>query len=154
MADARDMALLSVGGITTLTTSYRIGHLTETDRRSLIEAGAVGDVLYNFIDAEGRLVNHEVNRCVISIDPERLLRTPERVLVSGGADKLAAIHAALATIRPTTLITDEQTAERMLARAASRVRARAAPEAPRSPVAWRYPTARPAPGTAWPGCAG
>ena len=114
MADALDMALLSVGGITTLTTSYRIGHLTEANRRSLIEAGAVGDVLYNFIDAEGRLVDHEVNRRVISIDPARLLRTPERVLISGGADKLVAIRAALATVRPTTLITDEQTAGRML----------------------------------------
>ena len=35
MADKLDMALLSVGGITTLTTSYRTGYLSEADRRAI-----------------------------------------------------------------------------------------------------------------------
>ena len=53
MADKLDVALLSCGGISSLTTSYRTGYLSEADRRSLIEAGAIGDVLYNFIDEKG-----------------------------------------------------------------------------------------------------
>ncbi|MGQ0564725.1 MAG: sugar-binding transcriptional regulator [Gemmobacter sp.] len=110
MADKLDVALLSVGGITTLTTSYRTGYITESDRRSLIEAGAVGDILYNFIDEAGEIVAHDVNDRAISANPLRLRRTPERVLISGGREKRVAMRAALRTLSPTTLITDEQTA--------------------------------------------
>ena len=114
MADKLDMALISVGGISTLTTSYRTGYLSEADRRSLIEAGAVGDVLYNFIDEAGNLVDHEVNARVISANLSHLRRTPERVLISGGRDKLIALRASLGTLDPTTLITDEQSARWLL----------------------------------------
>lgn len=114
MADKLDVALLSVGGIDNLTTSYRTGYLTESDRRSLVEAGAVGDVLYNFIDRTGAVVDHEVNARVISVRLDRLRRTPERVLISGGPEKLLALRAAFSTITPTTLITDEQTAKALL----------------------------------------
>jgi deoxyribonucleoside regulator len=110
MADKLDVALLSVGGISMLTTSYRTGYLTEADRRSLIDAGAVGDVLYTFIDRDGNPVDHEVNSRVISVKLSRLRRTPERVLISGGRDKLIALRAAISTLSPTTLITDEQSA--------------------------------------------
>ena len=116
MADKLDMALLSVGGITNLTTSYRTGYLSEADRRSLIEAGAIGDVLYNFIDKDGALLDHEVNTRVISVNLTRLRKTPERVLISGGKDKLVALKAAINTVMPTTLITDEQTALAMTAK--------------------------------------
>ncbi len=114
MAEKLDMALISTGGITTLTTSYRTGYLSEADRRSLIEAGAIGDVLYNFIDAAGHVVDHEVNARVISVNLNHLRRTPERVLISGGRDKLVAVRAAISTLSPTTLITDEQTARSLL----------------------------------------
>lgn len=117
MADKLDMALLSVGGISTLTTSYRTGYLSEADRRSLIEAGAVGDVLYSFIDEAGRTVDHEVNARVISVQLDRLRRTPERVLISGGREKLMALRAAIRRTAPTVLITDECSA-RWLADAA------------------------------------
>ena len=115
MADKLDIALLSCGGISSLTTSYRSGYLSEADRRSLIEAGAIGDVLYNFIDEKGDLVDHEVNNRVISVNLARLRRTPERVLISGGKDKLIAVQAAIRTVAPTTLILDEQTAIALLA---------------------------------------
>ena len=115
MADNLDVALLSCGGISSLTTSYRTGYLSEADRRSLIEAGAIGDVLYNFIDEKGNLVEHEVNDRVISVNLTRLRRTPERVLISGGKDKLIAMQAAITTVAPTTLILDEQTAIALLA---------------------------------------
>ena len=110
MAARLDVALLSVGGISTLTTSYRTGYITEADRRSLIEAGAVGDVLYNFIDETGAVVAHDVNERVISANLANLRRTPERVLISGGREKRIALRGAIRTIGPTTLITDEQTA--------------------------------------------
>lgn len=114
MAEKLDVALLSVGGITALTTSYRTGYITEADRRSLVAAGAVGDVLYNFIDEHGALVKHDVNNRVISADLAHLRKTAERVLISGGKDKVIALRAAISTLGPTTLITDEQTARHLV----------------------------------------
>jgi deoxyribonucleoside regulator len=114
MAAKLDMALISVGGISTLTTSYRTGYLSEADRRSLIDAGAVGDVLYNFIDAAGKPVDHELNARVISANLSHLRRTPERVLISGGREKRVAVKAAIHTLAPSTLITDELTARSLL----------------------------------------
>jgi len=114
MATKLDVALLSVGGITNLTTSYRTGHITEADRRSLIDAGAVGDVLYNFIDENGKLVAHDVNERVISVNLPILRRTAERVLISGGREKRVAVRGAIKILNPTTFITDEQTAKALV----------------------------------------
>ncbi|NIA68712.1 sugar-binding transcriptional regulator [Pelagibius litoralis] len=114
MADSLDIALLSVGGISTLTTSYRVGHLSEAERRSLIEAGAVGDILYNFINEEGELVDHPVNERAISVSIDRLKRTPQRVLISGGPEKTAVLRGSIRLLEPTTLITDEATARSLL----------------------------------------
>lgn len=114
MATKLDVALLSVGGITALTTSYRTGYITEADRRSLIDAGAVGDVLYNFIDESGDLVAHDVNDRVISVNLPLLRRTAERVLISGGKEKRIALRAAIKILNPTTFITDEQTAKALV----------------------------------------
>jgi deoxyribonucleoside regulator len=102
-----------VGGITTMTTSYRTGYITEADRRSLIDAGAVGDVLYNFIDENGAVIDHNVNARVISVNLSNLRRAGERVLISGGKEKRIALRAALKTLSPTVLITDELTAKEL-----------------------------------------
>ncbi|WP_420349504.1 sugar-binding transcriptional regulator [Pelagibius sp.] len=115
MADSLDIALLSVGGISTLTTSYRVGHLSEAERRSLIEAGAVGDILYNFIDETGALVDHPVNERAIAVGIDRLKRTPQRVLISGGPEKIPVLQGAISLLEPTVFITDEITAGSLLA---------------------------------------
>ncbi len=110
-----DMVLLSAGGISTFNTAYRTGHVSEEDRRSLIGAGAVGDILYNFVDASGAVIDHPINRRTVSADLDRLAKVPSRVLVSGGPDKVAVLKAALTSLAPTTLITDEVTANALLA---------------------------------------
>ncbi len=115
MAASMDVALFSAGGITTLTTSYRVGHLSEAERLSLQEAGAVGDVLYNFIDAEGRVIDHPVNARAISIGLDALRRVPRKILVSGGREKLGVLGGALKYLKPTVLVTDEHTARALLA---------------------------------------
>jgi deoxyribonucleoside regulator len=114
MAEACDVALLSCGGISSLTTSYRLGHVSEAERLSMIDAGAVGDVLYNFLDAKGMTVDHPVNDRSISLSMERLKRVPEKVLISGGPEKTEIMLATLNSVRPSVLITDENTAVRLL----------------------------------------
>ncbi|MEM9583525.1 MAG: sugar-binding transcriptional regulator [Pseudomonadota bacterium] len=113
-ADKLDVAFLSAGGIEGITTSYRLGHLSEAERLSLVEAGAVGDLLYNFISEDGTLVDHNVNTRGISIGLDRLKRAKERVLISGGAEKVKVLLGCVRLVKPTVFITDEFTAQKML----------------------------------------
>jgi deoxyribonucleoside regulator len=117
LAESCDIALLSCGGITSLTTSYRSGHITESDRQTLISSGAVGDVLYHFLDADGMLVDHSVNARSISMAMDRLKRIPQKILISGGAEKIGILKATLSSLNPSVLITDEVTARTLLKKA-------------------------------------
>lgn len=114
LAQSCDIALLSCGGISAMTTSYRSGHISEAERLSLIEAGAVGDILYNFLDADGEVLNHPINQRAISMPLDALRRIPRKVLISGGLDKLEIIHATLKALGPGVFITDETTAQALL----------------------------------------
>lgn len=115
-ADALDVAFLSAGGISGLTTSYRLGHLSEAERKSLIEAGAVGDLLYNFLDIDGNTVDHEVNERSISVNIDRLKKANDLVLISGGEEKVEIMISCLKRLIPTVFITDEMTAQSILER--------------------------------------
>lgn len=114
LADRLDMVLVSAGGIEALTTSYRLGHFTEAERRALVEAGAVGDVLYHFIDEGGRVVDERIDARVLAVELDRLRRAPQRVLVSGGREKVRVLRGAVAALAPTVLVTDEITARALL----------------------------------------
>ncbi|OBQ57967.1 sugar-binding transcriptional regulator [Mesorhizobium erdmanii] len=114
MADALDAVLLSVGGIASATTFSRGGFLKEADREALLARGAVGDLLFHFFDRNGDLVDHPVNSHVMSVDVDRLRKAPIRILTSGGEEKTEALLGAMNLIAPTILITDEESARRML----------------------------------------
>jgi DNA-binding transcriptional regulator LsrR (DeoR family) len=120
LAESCDVALFSCGGITALTTSYRSGHITESDRQSLIAEGAVGDVLYHFLDLDGNLVEHPVNSRSISMPLARLRRIPHKVLISGGPEKIEIMQATMASVAPNVLITDEVTARALLKQVAEK----------------------------------
>ncbi len=113
-----DLALVSVGELTPASTLVRLGVISRDDLVSLTRAGAVADVLCRFIDAQGRLVDHPLNRRVVAVNPQDLRGTPKLVLASGGWRKVQALHAALALLSPSVLITDQQAAEGLLELAA------------------------------------
>jgi len=116
LAREMDAVVLSVGEMASSSTAQRFGFFSPADWDSLIAAGAVGDVIYNFIDIDGRVIDHPINRRVMSIPVETLTATPERILTSGGLDKVEAVIGALRMLRPTVFITDEITADAVLAR--------------------------------------
>ena len=114
MANVLDAVLLSVGGIASATTFSRGGFLKEADREALLARGAVGDLLFHFFDRNGDLVDHPINSLVMSVDVDRLRKAPIRILTSGGEEKIEALLGAMTLVAPTILITDEESAERML----------------------------------------
>ncbi len=108
------VALVSVGELERDATLFRDGVLAPADLDTLAAAGAVGDVLGQFIDAGGRRVDHAVNRRVLAFDLDALARLPNVAIASGGAHKAQALRAALAAVRPQVLITDEAAAEQLV----------------------------------------
>lgn len=114
MAAHLDLVVLSVGGIAANATTYRTGYIAEEDRLSLQEAGAVGDLLFHFIDRDGTLVDHPINSLIMSADMASIRSAARRVVASGGPDKIDILRASLAFVRPSVLITDELTATSLL----------------------------------------
>jgi DNA-binding transcriptional regulator LsrR (DeoR family) len=112
---ALDAVLLSVGGMTPDATAYRFGYFSDQDRQSLIKQGAVGDLLYYFYGLDGRLVEHSINDRVMAIPVDSLALAPNRILTSGGPNKVDAIIGAIRMVKPTVFITDEVTATSVLA---------------------------------------
>jgi deoxyribonucleoside regulator len=110
-----DMVLLSVGNMAPDSTTFRFGFLSEEERQSLLKVGAVGDLLYNFYNSNGTLVDHPINRRVMSMPVERMKRVPKRVMISGGTDKVNAIRAGMTLVNANVLITNESVARALLA---------------------------------------
>ncbi len=113
-AKSLDSVLFSVGNLEPTSTAYRDGFMSDKVRRSMIAHGAVGESLFHFFDAAGKVVEHPIHDCVMAIPPETICKVPQRIIASGGLEKAAALHAALRLFKPTVLITDEAAATRIL----------------------------------------
>jgi DNA-binding transcriptional regulator LsrR (DeoR family) len=109
-AKAADLAVVTAGDLTqSLIVEYAVSD--PADLRQLQQAGAVGDVIGNFIDADGRPVDHPLNRRTVGLSIDDLKRLPHVVMVSGAAHKIAVTRAALSGGFVDVLVTDEATAE-------------------------------------------
>ncbi len=108
-----DLAVVSAGDLSPDSIFTRYGLLTHDEIISLERAGAIGDVLCRFIDAEGRVIDHPVNDRVLAVHPADLAGTREIVLASGGWTKLTAVRASIKLLKPHVLITDSVVAERL-----------------------------------------
>jgi deoxyribonucleoside regulator len=82
---------------------------------SLERDGAVGEVLVSPYDLEGRFVCDALRDRTIAFDARDLGRIPVRIGVAGGPGKIRPILGALRGRMLTTLVTDQPTAEAVLA---------------------------------------
>jgi len=109
-----NMAVLSVGALANESPIASYGFIKPSEFEELQVAGAVGDILCHFVDAEGRPVDHEVNRRVCAYPAAELNDISRIILVSGGREKVAVMRAALARTKISVLITDEDAAKGLL----------------------------------------
>jgi len=98
-----DLAVFAAGDIGARSTSQAASMLTAKEIEELVALGCVGDVLCNFLDAEGRS------------DLDDLRKAGHVVIACGGMHRAAAIRAAIRRIGCNTLITDEGAARALLA---------------------------------------
>lgn len=113
-AEAMDLAVLSVGDISSAATSLSRGLLTPGEIEELVARGCVCDLMCNFLDANGASVDHPLNERVMSVDLDKVARAGHVVIATGGAARAPAILAARARVGCNTLVTDEHAARRLL----------------------------------------
>ena len=109
-----DIALLTVGDISQELTIFRHGIVPKELIEPLKAQGAVANILCHFIDKEGRLVDHVINRQVMAIDLDIVARIPNVVIAAGGNSKVESIKSALKVMPARVLITDSETATALL----------------------------------------
>ncbi len=114
-AQKLDLAIVSVGDLSPNSTMSTHGLLEREEISGLVKAGAVGDILCRFIDANGNVLSHPRNDMVISADPKMLHSARRIILASGGWEKAPAIKSALSLLEPEVLITDSVVADTLLA---------------------------------------
>jgi lsr operon transcriptional repressor len=115
-----DVALISVGTPDDDATLTEIGYMTTEEAESLRRAGATGDILGQFFDGDGTLLDHELHLRRIGLELHELRRIPTVIGVAGGHAKVDAILSALRGRHLDVLVIDEETAAEVLRRQAER----------------------------------
>jgi lsr operon transcriptional repressor len=110
-----EQALVGVGTPTADATIVHMGYLSAGDARGLRERGVVGDILGQFFDADGNVVELPIHDRRIGIELSDLARIPKVVGVAGGLHKTEAILGALHGGFLDVLVTNELAAIRLLA---------------------------------------
>ncbi len=110
-----DVALIGLGELAPDATNVQLGAISHDDVESLERAGAVGEVFGTFVDAEGVPVLHPRNECFMGPDLEEVRAIPHSIAAAGGVKKTGIIRAALSGGFIDVLVTDEETATRLLA---------------------------------------
>jgi DNA-binding transcriptional regulator LsrR (DeoR family) len=112
-ANTLDAVVVSVGSLGNEATIARFELISEADRKVMREYGGVGELLCNVYDLEGRVIDHPLNRRVMSVPMEAVRAAQIRVLAAGGVHKVSAIQGAIKLVKPTALLTDEVMARRL-----------------------------------------
>jgi len=86
----------------------------DIDVNELINTGGVGDITGHILDAEGGLIDHDINHRVIGLSLDEIAQINNVILAAGGLHKVPIIAAALRRGLVDTLVTDENTASALL----------------------------------------
>lgn len=118
--ETSDLAVLSIGDVSRKSMLVRHALPDDVGIKALRDAGAVCDVLAQFIDERGRAIDHELNRRAIALPLRDLPRIPTVVFAAGGRHKVRAIASVLLAGLGSVIVSDEATARAAcaLARAA------------------------------------
>ena len=109
-----DIALVSCGDLSARSLLAST-HIVSENLAELRAAGAVGDLLGTFLDANGQPVDHPLNARVMALSPTELKAYPISILASGGLPKLPVVRSVLAGRYVNRLVTDESVAEALMA---------------------------------------
>jgi DNA-binding transcriptional regulator LsrR (DeoR family) len=108
-----DVALVSAGDLSPRSLLASTSIVSER-LPELRAAGAVGDLLGSYMDEDGRIIDHPLNKRVMALSLEELREYPNSILASGGEHKLPVIRAVLNARYVRRLVTDEAVARALV----------------------------------------
>ncbi len=117
MISLAQLTVVGIGAMHETATIFKSGILNRNDFLYLQMQGAVGDLLSHFIDGEGRLIETPLEERLISTSLDKLKELQNVIGVAAGDVKVNAIRAALRGGYLDVLITDDQTANQLVAAA-------------------------------------
>jgi DNA-binding transcriptional regulator LsrR (DeoR family) len=114
LASGAGLKLLGIGTVDSAAYLVKSGMLDEEEAREIAAAGCAGEMLGQFFDVHGRIIETTLSNRTLaaSLSGDTSERT---VAIAGGAGKIAAIRAVLKSNLLTGLITDERTARQLIA---------------------------------------
>jgi DNA-binding transcriptional regulator LsrR (DeoR family)/AcrR family transcriptional regulator len=111
-----DVALLGIGSTSTQHSAlYRAGILDEWELERVRSVGAVGEMLAEFFDIQGRIVGTDISRRVVGMREAEMRHAGTVIAIASGEEKAAAILGALRTGIVKGLVTDSITTRAVLA---------------------------------------
>jgi lsr operon transcriptional repressor len=116
-AAALDFAIVGIGTPSGDATLARLGYMSVDDARDIQEQGAVGDILGQFFDIDGQVLDLPIHKRRIGIELDDLRHIGTVIGIAGGPSKLDAILGALRGRYIDVLVTDEATAKSLLSKA-------------------------------------
>jgi lsr operon transcriptional repressor len=109
-----NITLIGIGALNERATMVKEGYLNTNEIEIMKSKGAVGDILSQFYDIEGRVLEFNLHKKLISVDIHTLRTLKHVVAVAGGLDKKDAIIGALNGGFIDVLITDELVAKHLI----------------------------------------
>lgn len=116
LAEEIDIALVGIGALKG--DSLIVGQssiITRAETSRLLDKGAVGDVGLRFFDITGNIVEDEINERVIGLTHQQIRKIPRVIGVAGGEKKHLPVLAAVRGRMVNILITDDHTAQFLIA---------------------------------------
>jgi DNA-binding transcriptional regulator LsrR (DeoR family) len=113
LVEYASVLMMGIGYMNEAAPLHRDGFITGEELDAALRAGAVGELLGNCFDATGRFVDAEYADRLTSFSMPSPARS-KTLIVQCGEKRVAAMRAALVGRLANGLITDEQTARRLL----------------------------------------
>lgn len=114
MTELSTLSIVGIGAVSNEATIFKYGIANKEDLALLKMQGAVGDILSQFFDKDGNILETSLHKRLISIQLEKLRNKEKIIGVAGGPEKVQAIYSALMGKFVNILITDEDTANALL----------------------------------------
>lgn len=109
------VAVVGIGQVSKEATIVQTGYFGDTDLNDVIQKGAVANVCASFLNEEGENIAFSAQTRMLGIDIPQLRQHTNVIAVAGGQDKVEAITATLLGKWIDILVTDIETAQRVLA---------------------------------------
>lgn len=114
MSKLSSMSIVGIGSVSDRATIFKYNIANQEDLNLLQMQGAVGDILSQFYDKDGNIIQSNMHKRLLSTKLDTLKNYPKTIGVAGGKEKVQAIYSALLGGYLNVLITDEDTATSLL----------------------------------------